>query len=504
MFLALSLVQGKCFRCVLIIDSSSGLGYKQFHIIALCGRADASKLRPMEVLRPGLDTTLLRIILWRYLYVSQLSAERQLDENVRASSPQILGSRAAVGPTQPDERIVVLDILRGFALLGMLMVNVPFFSTPSLAWSLGEPWFPGPVNRIAEWLINFLGSGKFNAIFSFLFGVGLTFQLERAAERNTPFVATYLRRLAALLVFGIAHCLLLWTGDVLHVYATLGLLLLLFRRIPDRVLFAVIVILLVAPAVRSSYQLYRSGPSAPPHHPPTYWSTQVREQLRLYEQGTYAEMVRDRARDMREIYSGAGRASGLYASMLVTMLLGFYAGRHRIFQNLPEHLPFIHRLMLWTLGLGLISGLAFATSAVFVDSTKPTLLGVLSNIFYRFNRPLLCLFYLSAIVLLCQRAGWQARLAPLASVGRMPLTNYIMQSVICTTIFYNYGLGLFGKVGPALGLLLAVAIYAVQVIYSTWWLARFRFGPMEWLLRVVTYGRASATRLRRELTLPVY
>src|SRR5262249_9773424 len=107
------------------------------------------------------------------------------------------------------------------------------------------------------------------------------------------------------------------------------------------------------------------------------------------------------------------------------------------------------------------------------------------------------LFYVSALALLSRRPGWSAWLAPLATVGRMPLTNYLMQSVICTTIFHSYGLGLFGKVGPAAGLLLALAVFAAQVGYSRWWLGRFRFGPMEWLWRGMTYGRFPALRLSR-------
>jgi uncharacterized membrane protein YeiB len=137
---------------------------------------------------------------------------------------------------------------------------MPVFNLPLAVWGSGEQWFPHPVDRAAEFLVNFLGMGKFNSIFSFLFGVGLTIQLQRAVDRNAPFVRLYLRRLAAQLLFGLAHVALLWIGDVLHVYAILGLLLLLFRRISNRTLFFLILMLLLAPVARSTYRLVTHEP----------------------------------------------------------------------------------------------------------------------------------------------------------------------------------------------------------------------------------------------------
>lgn len=414
------------------------------------------------------------------------------------TTPPTLPATQAMGPVQPEERIVVLDVLRGFALLGILVINMPVFNMPVAVWFSGEHWFPHPVDRASEFLVNTFGSGKFNSIFSFLFGVGLTIQLQRAVERNAPFARIYLRRLAALLLFGLAHVALLWIGDVLHVYAILGLLLLLFRRISDRTLFFLILMLLLAPVARSAYGLMINEP---PDHPPSYWRARAQEELRIYSQGTYALQMKERVQMFRDDYLEYG-FGWFYASMGVTILLGFYAGRQRIFQNLPEHLPFIRRLMFWSLGLGLVCAAGFATGMAFIDHTRPTLLGLLTGVAFQFNRPLMCLFYLSAIVLLCQRPAWQARFAPLASVGRMPLTNYLMQSVICTTIFYSYGLGLFAKVGPALGVLLAFGIFGVQVIYSDWWMARFRFGPLEWLWRATTYGKLPAFQVRKVVAEP--
>lgn len=110
--------------------------------------------------------------------------------------------------------------------------------------------------------------------------------------------------------------------------------------------------------------------------------------------------------------------------------------------------------------------------------------------------PLLALGYAAALALLAQRPRWAARLAPLGAAGRLALTNYLAQSLICTTLFYGYGAGLFGQVGAAAGILIAIAIYALQLLWSVWWLRHFRFGPAEWLWRTLTYGRAQPMRLQ--------
>ncbi|MFQ5777077.1 MAG: DUF418 domain-containing protein [Terriglobia bacterium] len=117
------------------------------------------------------------------------------------------------------------------------------------------------------------------------------------------------------------------------------------------------------------------------------------------------------------------------------------------------------------------------------------------------GRPAICFFYASAIILLVQREAWKKRLAPLGSVGRLALSNYLLQSVVCTTIFYSYGLGLYGQVGPAQGLVLSVLIYAFQILLSVWWVRRFRFGPAEWLWRTLTYGKLQPMRSQQALPL---
>ncbi len=398
-------------------------------------------------------------------------------------------------PVEPAERIPVLDVLRGFALLGIAIINMSGFKTPDHAVAV-ERLYPGFWNHAASWLIDVFGDGKFNAIFSFLFGVGLTIQLERAEARQAPFVRLYLRRLAVLLALGLVHCFLIWNGDVLHIYAVLGLALLVCRRLPDRFVFALIVVLLMTPMAWSGYRFYHQ---TPPHLSRVQREEKARQELRIYGQGSYVEMTQNRAEGFREAYT-QGWGYLFMCQMGVTLLLGFYAGRRRFFRDLPAHLPLIRRVFWWGLASGLSCALFFATAHALrnPDQDRPTLLGLAGSIAYQLNRPLLSLVYIAGIVLLSERMTWRSRFGPLAAVGRMPLTNYLMQSVIATTIFYHYGFGLFGQVGPAVGLLISLGIYAVQVLYSGWWMARFRFGPLEWLWRAVTYGYFPPLTLPRE------
>jgi len=162
------------------------------------------------------------------------------------------------------------------------------------------------------------------------------------------------------------------------------------------------------------------------------------------------------------------------------------------------HLNFIRKLCWWSLGIGLAGNTVFVLtvdSSVFSD---PTLASGIGAIGYLIGAPALCFFYMSVIVLLNQQPKWETRFAILAPAGRMALTNYLLQSVICTTIFYSYGFGLYDKVGPAACIILTILVYMIQVPLSIWWLKRFQFGPMEWLWRSLTYWRVQP--MRKELS----
>jgi uncharacterized protein len=159
------------------------------------------------------------------------------------------------------------------------------------------------------------------------------------------------------------------------------------------------------------------------------------------------------------------------------------------------NLPLWRKVFVWGAVLGIIGNLLYVTLARTGNPLEPTLISLLGMVGYIIGAPALSLCYASGLVLLTQNERWYARLAPLAAVGRTALSNYLLQTLIATSIFYGYGLGLYGQIGPAFGILLTLAIFGLQIPLSNWWVERFRFGPAEWLWRTLTYGKLQPMRL---------
>lgn len=415
------------------------------------------------------------------------------DESVQS------GEVAQLAPVSPEERLPILDVLRGFALLGIAVMNMSFFNMPAGFWALDERYFPAMHDRIAETVAQVIFAGKANSIFSFLFALGLTIQMQRAEAAGRSVTPTYLRRIAILLAVGLFHAYFIWNGDVLHMYAVLGLVLLALRNVPDGVLYGVIVFSIIGPPLRGvvGYLL----DEAPPH-PREFWLDIMREHMRIFREGTYLEQIQARAFLMADWYGMITRGLGAiwdYLVFLVTMCLGLIFGRKRWLEDIPANAARIRKMMWVGLGLGIAASAAcfiLIATAPFPLPQKPTLRFIVVEILFNFNRPLLCLGYIGAIALLLQRESFKKVLLVFAIPGRMPLTNYLTQSLIATTLFYSWGFGLFGKVGPLVGLGISVTIFVVQVFWSRWWLMRFQYGPLEWLWRAATYGKRFPMRRR--------
>jgi uncharacterized protein len=188
----------------------------------------------------------------------------------------------------------------------------------------------------------------------------------------------------------------------------------------------------------------------------------------------------------------------MYGGILGMFLLGLYAGRRRIVHDSSAHAPLIRKIAGWGLGLGVVGNLVSVVGTELADPMDVSWLGMIPVVGMAVGDPAFCLCYASGMVLLAQRDAWRKRLGPLAAVGRMALSNYLLQSVICTMIFNAYGLGLYGRVGPALGFVLTCAIFLLQVPFSNWWLRHFRFGPAEWVWRSLTYGTRQPMIRRRD------
>lgn len=398
-------------------------------------------------------------------------------------------------PIPLAERIEVLDAIRGFALLGIFIMNVPAFNTSLFQGFGGDPAWPRWWDVGTETVRDVIFSGKFNSMFSMLFAVGFTIQLERLQAR-APDRATqiYLRRLFWLFVFGAVHACVFWAGDVLHMYALLGVLLLILHRLPDRAVVALIILCLLYPAIMGTIQMT------------TATQEDMRSSIELTQQaiaadnaafghGTFFDTARRSTEAMLTFYQhpqSTGMIRG-YVQFLTTVLLGLLLGRHRFFQTVATRLPFVRRAQWWSLGIGLICGVGFMTwRNLATNPWEPSVGRILAATGYVLCRVTIMIFYVATIIRAVCNERWRKRIAPITLAGRMPLTNYLLQTLIAVTLFYHWGFGLWNKVGPAADLVLAVAVFfVIQVPLTRWWLSRFDVGPMEYLWRVLTYGRGA-------------
>lgn len=418
---------------------------------------------------------------------------------------------AEARPVDGNERLVLLDALRGFALYGVLVSNVyVWFSGRFLLSRAQIEAALAKASLVDHALIratNFLVFGKFITIFSFLFGLGFAVQMGRAEQRGASIVPLYARRLGVLLAIGLTHLFLLWYGDILSSYAALGFGLLLFRNRSDKTLLLwaavfVFVLPLVSFTLLQLPQLLgSSGATEEAAKAAKELADAKRAQtLAVFTSGSYFDVLGANASFYLEKFIKPLLVALI--ALLGRFLLGLLAGRRGIFHEPGQHLPLLRKVLLWGLVGGVIgSGASLALQLLsFAKVLNPANLPWLPyvmNPVRQLGELGLAAFYVSGFTLLFQRPAWQRVLSVLAPVGRMALTNYLSQTVISLLLFYGYGLGLIGKLGPKALLAIPLGIFILQIGVSHLWLARFRFGPAEWLWRSLTYGKAQPMRRDR-------
>ena len=379
----------------------------------------------------------------------------------------------AQGPVAGD-RILSLDILRGLALFGMFVVHFHARSTE-----------PGGLEDLLRTLIWRLVESKSHGTFALLFGAGFAIQLRTAERRNRPFIAIYLRRLAVLLLFGVAaHAF--FGFNVLVGYAVWGVPLLLIRKWSTRALIVTASLSMASVGLyHLAYQRYLLRHGGPAAIEAAYESARavastVNGARALAErQDSYAALIAARLAHMAWFY----RQPFFFmpGATLTLFLTGVLLVRHGVFEN-----PLAHSRVLTFLGaFGLVSWLA---ANWLLERGGPDLL------FLVFHDQWLAFTYVSvALFLLARWPSLIGRLAPVGNAGRMALTNYLLQIATLDLLFSGYAIGL-GRIRPAAGFALALACYGIEIGLSTLWLARFQFGPAEWLWRALTYGHMPPLR----------
>jgi uncharacterized protein len=383
-------------------------------------------------------------------------------------------------PTQSSERIDTIDVLRGFALLGILVVNILYFSAPHNAWDV---LWNTPADHLGLTLVLFLADEKFYPIFSFLFGLGFMLQMSSVERRGGNFVPFFRRRLAMLLLIGAVHALFFSYIDILVIYALLGFLLLFFRNSkPSALLGGALLSLLMAMGMRFLFARLQAEALIAEIAP--HWSYTVV----AYRYGTLDMIFAQHLRDLLIYY--IEMVQHIIFKLFALFLLGAWAGKLGIFRNIPRYRHYFQLAMWLGLAIGLPGNMLYALDQTTWNIVLPLPAGdILMRMYFVVSDLALTCFYISAITLLHERVPWQRVLAPLATVGRMALTNYVLQSVICTLLFYSYGLGLYALLGPGITFPLAFLIYGLQVLASALWLRHYRAGPLEWVWRSLTYKK---------------
>jgi uncharacterized protein len=406
-------------------------------------------------------------------------------------------------PLKPNERIELIDALRGFALLGILMVNMLYMYEPMTTIMLGAKPDAPDKHIIAESFIKFFFEGKFYVIFSMLFGFGFYIFLSKSKENGNSALPVFRRRLFFLLLFGLAHITLLWAGDVLLYYSLFGFLLILFRKAPDRKIIRWAVVLALIPAFLTSLMVL--SVSLFSQHPEV--KAEIDSQLQanvtvtnelveranlVYSTGSFKEIVSVRIEEYITLFSGS---LFFFSPVILAMFLtGFLVGRKGIMANYANNLHLFKKLFWGGLALGVAANTLYTVSFRNATMSVPDGWSLLSLSMHTLGGISLGLSYISGITVLFikGKAGlWVKYFVP---VGRMALTNYLLQSIISALLFHSYGFGLFGKVEIWQGIVLTLIIFAAQIAFSLWWLKRFQFGPFEWVWRSLTYFKFQPMR----------
>jgi uncharacterized protein len=387
--------------------------------------------------------------------------------------------------SRPAARIETLDILRGVALMGIFIVHGTLIFG---GWMMMSPEqraaLPFPhLDPIVVSVVTTVVSDKARTLFAFMFGVSFFLQLRSAEGQNKPFQLLFLRRLAVMLLFGLVHAHFLFGGDILRYYALGGLLLLFAHRWSSRrlLLTGALLTVLVPCAAAIALQALGGGSALMPD-----WQ-QVDA---AYRSHSILDFFRIEHRMAMLRYHWIVLLM-FAAPVAGTFLFGVWMARGQYLQEAEQHRARLKTWAGWGLALGLLGqALGVAMGMVKEPPTHPLMqaLFLASLLVVYAGHQALTLCYVCVLTLLCLRPTWRRWLSVLVPAGRMTLTNYILQSILGAVVFYGFGLGVYAWAGPTLALPLILGLGALQILSSTWWLRRFRMGPLEWLWRWMIQG----------------
>lgn len=381
-----------------------------------------------------------------------------------------------VRPTELQDRVVAIDIMRGLSLLGIFIVNMLAFHTPYY-YINPYTWYTNPSDADTFQWIDIALQGSVYPLFSMLFGYGLMMQFRKSQERGSSFIPLGLRRLSVLLIIGLLHAFLVWSGDILITYALSGFIVLLMMRLSRMWLLTIALILYILPNMGLALLSYIVAVSGE-----TFYSgvQEIESSLIAFGSGSWMDIFMQRAADWTYANIESGSLFLIGMTILPYMLLGAVAAKGKLIERTSQKKTFWITLTT----VSLIAGFSIKLLPYVFEA----------NFYYMyvqdiFGGPLVAIGYAGLITLLCQLAIFRKIMNPFAKVGRMSMTTYIFQSVIATTIFYSYGFALYGKIDVLTGTWLAVGIFVIQMIFAEIWFSTFKQGPIEAIWKRATYGK---------------
>ncbi|MFP7201821.1 DUF418 domain-containing protein [Lysinibacillus halotolerans] len=379
-------------------------------------------------------------------------------------------------PTTLNERVHSIDILRGFSLLGILLVNMFAFYLPMPHIDLGS-WFTEAPDIIWHQTLDIYVQSSFYPLFSMLFGYGLAMQFMKAETTGSNFYQFGPKRLIILLIIGLLHAFFIWWGDILTMYAFCGFFLLLFLRFSGGWLltFGLIINGFMHLFFIAIFAL--TGMSNMEVEAPAVDIVMINDAITAYGVGNWVDAFFQRLKDL-SLQMGVSMWISALTTILPYMLIGAAAAKWRLIERAKE-----------LKGLWITLAIVFLVLGILIKSAPYTFTRtyLLDYLKVYVGGPILSVGYIGIMICLCMIPFIVKILAPLARAGRMSLSLYIMQSIICTLLFYHFGFSLYGEIDVQTGTLIAIGIFIVQVIFAELWFIKFKQGPLEWLVKKLIY-----------------
>ncbi|MFJ8118105.1 DUF418 domain-containing protein [Bacillus mycoides] len=375
-----------------------------------------------------------------------------------------------------NQRVEFVDAIRGFALFGILLVNITLIQFGLFA-NEKPTYIFGKLDESANWFIQFFGTQNFISLFSFLFGLSIILLQKSIIAKGKKFFPTYIRRISILLLLGYIHGTFVWEGDILFAYGIVGIFLMMFinRKPKTLLIWASILLALIM------FASYQSEPTSNTFNDVAPY---IEKEHKVHETGSYMDHINFRLTENPFDYMGINGIFGLVILSIFALifmsplfLLGMYVGKKGWLFEIDKHIPAVKKI--W-----LITGIFSFTIKILTMFVKHPILIMLQD---SLTPVTMTFFYGSTIILLFHYKKVARLLTYMANMGKMSVSNYLAQSIIATTIFYAYGFGLYGKIGYFFGILLTIGIYTIQLFVSTYLLQKYRMGPVEYVWRLGTY-----------------